>query len=161
MNRKVAYSLLGAGALLLTAAASDAQAFEMLGRLFGGHGRAACDCDSSCAPEPGCAVADECGCEPSCCEPAGCKPRLRRLCCFRLPCLKLRRCQPACEPVCCEPACEPACDEPACDAPCCEPKRRGCCGLLRGLLGRHRGLGASCCAADCDCCAPVSCGCSG
>jgi hypothetical protein len=165
MNRKLAYSLLGAGALLLTAAASDAQAFELLGQLFRGRSAACCDsCDCGCAVEPSCGVAEpscgapaECGCEPSCCEPCCRKPRRRLLSCLKLSCLVPRCCKPACcEPACCEPACEPVCCEPCC----CKPKR-GCCDWLRGLFHHRPRCAPSCCAADCGCEAPISCGCGG
>lgn len=165
MNRKLAYSLVGAGALLLLGTASNAQAFELLGRMFNSNAAYSYDnvgCTDGGA-EAGCGMAADCGCETSC-APV-CRPRHRWFSCLKLKhrCWRARRC---CAPVACEPACEAAC-EPACEAscepacePCCAP-RRHCCGWLKGLFRHHRRGG--CCEAEavgCGCEAPVAdCGC--
>lgn len=157
MSRRIIFSVIGAGAMLV-GTASDASAFEMLGRMLGG---------GCCGPEPacGCAAEPACGCAhaPSRCGHGGGlfgglfhgHHRNRG---------------------CCEPACgfaaEPACGipmEPACGcAPSCgDPCGRRHHGLFGGLFHghrRHRGCEPACgCAAEPACGIPVgpTCGCAG
>ncbi len=108
MNRRIVFASLGAGVLLLASAASNAQAFDLLGRVFQGHGHH----DSCCAAEPTCCEPEPSCYEPelSCGEPVDCGNPCRRHRCLDF----LRRlfhhhrkgcCEP--EPSCCEP--EPSC----------------------------------------------------
>lgn len=170
MSRQIIYSMIGAGAMLV-GTASEASAFEMLGRMLGGgyYGGPGC----------GCAAEPSCGCGPSW---GGCGCGRRHCGLFGGGLFSRHRgcdsgCGCAAEPVCgcaAEPACgcaaEPVCGcaaEPSCG--CASGCDSGCgrrhCGLFGGgLFGRHRGCGcggSSCCEPVCGCAAEPVCGCAG
>ena len=96
MSRRIIFSMIGAGAVLV-GSASDASAFEMLTRMLGG---------GCCGPEPacGCAAEPSCGCEVSCCDPC-CDPCGGRRGLLRGLFHRHRGCDSCCEVSCCEPAC--------------------------------------------------------
>jgi hypothetical protein len=150
MSRRIIFSMIGAGAMLI-GSASEASAFELFGRALGG----------GCCPEPacGCAVEPSCGCAPSC-DTGCCGHRHRGL--FHGLFHRDRGCceQPTCgcapEPVCgvaAAPVC--GCPETACGC----GGHHGCGrhhrGLFSGLFHRKRG----CCEPQCGCAPEPVCGC--
>jgi hypothetical protein len=114
MNRVFA---LAAAAVLFVSSTSDAHAFGLLNRLWGGNGCCAPACEPACcAPEPTCCAPEPtcCAPEPTCCAPepaCGCEPTCCDSCHRRCGLLDglfgwLRSCR---HNHCCAPACEPSC----------------------------------------------------
>jgi hypothetical protein len=132
-SRSMLTAALAVGVLYL-AAASNAQAFDLLDRMLNTHGG--------------------CGCEaaPTCCEPDHCG--MRRVGLFQRLASRHQCCQPACGV---EPACPPA---PVCCEPC-APRRPGLLDHLRAC--RPSGCAAACdpkCGVEPACCDPCDTGCA-
>jgi hypothetical protein len=164
-SRAMLSAALAVGVLYL-AAASSAQAFDLLDRMLGSNGGCGCEAAPSCCEpdpccqkrvgllqrlharhhaccEPVCGAEVACGVEPTCCDP--CAPRRATLL------DRLRACRTSCAP-----ACEPACGaEPTCCDPCvshCGPRRPG---LLTRLFSCRTSCAPVCepaCGAEPTCC---------
>lgn len=167
MSRRIIFSVIGAGAMLV-GSASEATAFELFERMLGG---------GCCSPGPtcGCAAEPSCGCAPSCGHGASCCGHRRGL--FHGLFGGHRGCEPTCgyaaDPGCgfavdpgCGYAADPGCGyaaEPACGCAggfgggCCDS---GCgrrhCGLLHSLFHHHRR-----CEPACGCASGPVCGFAG
>jgi hypothetical protein len=166
-SRAMLTTALAAGVLYL-AAASSAQAFDLLDRMLSTNGGCGCEAAPSCCEpdpccqkrvglldrlhrksnccEPVCGVEAACGVEPTCCDPCNsCKPKRPSLLDHLRSCRK--SCAPACEPAC---GAELACHDP-CDS-CCAPKRPG---LLSRLFSCRTSCAPACepsCGAEPSCC---------
>lgn len=176
-SRAMLSAALAVGVLYL-AAASSAQAFDLLDRMLSSS-NGGCGCEvapSCCEPEPCCSKVRvgllqrlqahhggccepvcgaevACGVEPTCCDPCqdACGPRRPTLI------ERLLACRPSCGPVC-EPACgaDVACGvEPTCCDPCnscCAPRRPGFLSRLFSCSSHCAPVCEPACGAEPTCC---------